>query len=50
MTIASAKMIPPVELSFAIPNDRLLALESDLDLTFETALDLLQSHTTDALR
>ena len=50
MTLASAKMIPPVELSFAIPNDRLLALDSDLDLTFMTALNLLRSHTADALR
>jgi hypothetical protein len=50
MTVASAKMVPPIELSLAIPNDRLLALESDLDVTFETALHLLQSYTSDALK
>jgi len=50
MSLGSAKMIPPVELSFMIPNDRLLAVASDLDVTFETVLALLQSFTADALR
>jgi hypothetical protein len=50
MTVVSAKMVTPVELSLAIPNDRLLAMQSELDLTFEAALRLLQSHSTDALK
>ena len=50
MTVASAKMIAPTELTLAIPNDRLLALQSELDLTFDAALRLLQSHTTDAIK
>ena len=50
MTGASAKMIAPTELTLAIPNDRLLALQSELDLTFDAALRLLQSHTTDAIK
>jgi hypothetical protein len=50
MTVAAAKMIAPVELSLEIPNDRLLALQSELDLTFEATLRLLQSHSTEALK
>ena len=50
MTLASAKMVPPIELSLAMSNDRLLALESDLDVTFEAVLALLQSYTPEALK
>jgi hypothetical protein len=50
MTVAAAKIVTPTELSLAIPNDRLLAIQSELDLTFEAALHLLQAHTTDDLK
>src|ERR1700674_2342155 len=43
MSLGSARMVPPVELSFTIPNDCLLAVKSDLDVTFETVLTLLHS-------